>query len=137
MSSAQESSVNDDQALSPEQLIAEYQTGIWRYLRALGCEAAEAEDLTQDTFLAVLQKPFEQYGKSATAAYLRRVAYNRFITNRRKSGLVVLSEQVEEIDRVWQQLASDDHGDAMSLERRKTSRVRSTPPELELDWLVK
>ena len=29
----------------PVRLIETYQVGIWRYLRALGCEAAQAEDL--------------------------------------------------------------------------------------------
>ncbi|HEX7449919.1 MAG TPA: sigma factor, partial [Pirellulales bacterium] len=55
-------------------LIEEHQAGVWRYLRVLGCNAAEAEDLTQDTFLAVLEKPFHDYQRAATAAYLRQVA---------------------------------------------------------------
>lgn len=54
----------------PERLIEAHQAGIWRYLRALGCDASQAEDLTQETFLAVLQKPFQDYNPAATAAYL-------------------------------------------------------------------
>ena len=98
---------------SAEQLIEDHQAGIWRYLRALGCNVAEADDLTQETFLAVLQRPFNDYSPAATAAYLRRVAYNRFISARRRSGRMVLVEQIEELDQAWTRLASDDQGEAM------------------------
>ena len=46
----------------PVVLIQTYQAGIWRYLRALGCDSAQAEDITQETFLNVLQKPFQDLG---------------------------------------------------------------------------
>jgi len=100
-------------AVDPARLIDEYQAGVWRYLRVLGCDAAEADDLTQDTFLAVLQKPFEVYGPAATAAYLRKVAFNRFISARRRAGKVILMEQVEEIDQAWNRLVSDDNGELL------------------------
>lgn len=67
------------------QIIQEHQAGVWRYLRVLGCDAAEAEDLTQETFLAVLEKPFQIYERAATAAYLRQVARNLLISNRRRA----------------------------------------------------
>ena len=107
------SSDSDSNQVNVEVLIQTYQAGIWRYLRSLGCEASEADDLTQDTFLAVLRKPFESYGAAATVAYLRKVAFNLFISARRKSGRVVLREEIEIIDKDWSQLASDDQGEAM------------------------
>ncbi len=115
MSTTRDLSTTPDAASqdAAERLIAEHQAGIWRYLRALGCDVAEADDLTQDTFLAVLQRPFKKYSAAATAAYLRRVAYNRFISARRRSGRVVLVEQIEEIDRAWGRLVSDDQGEAL------------------------
>ena len=70
----------------PVRLIEQHQAGVWRYLRALGCNATEADDLTQETFLAVIQKPFEDYNSAATAGYLRKVAHNLFITVRRRAG---------------------------------------------------
>ena len=36
----------------PVQLIETYQAGVWRYLRAMGCEASLADDLTQEVNLA-------------------------------------------------------------------------------------
>ena len=105
--------VEPAETIDPSQIIDEHQAGVWRYLRALGCDSAEADDLTQDTFLAVLQKPFVNYGPAATAGYLRKVAFNRFISTRRKSGKLVLMEQVEEVDQAWTRLASDDHGETL------------------------
>ena len=67
------------------QIIQEHQAGVWRYLRVLGCNAAEAEDLTQETFLAVLEKPFQVYERAATAAYLRQIARNLLINARRRA----------------------------------------------------
>ena len=80
---------------------------------ALGCDGTEADDLTQETFLAVLQRPFSHYSPAATAAYLRKVAYNRFISARRRSGRFVLMAQIEQVDRSWTRLASDDQGEAL------------------------
>ncbi len=99
--------------LDPVKLIDRYQSGVWRYLRALGCDSAEADDLTQETFLAVLQKPFQQFSPASTAAYLRRVAYNRLVSERRRSGKVVLTEHLEQADQAWKRLVSDENGESL------------------------
>lgn len=95
------------------ELIETYQAGIWRYLRALGCEPAEADDLTQETFLAVLQRPFVDYGPASTAAYLRKVAFNQFISARRRVGKVTAVEDVEEFDRTWERWGAQDNSEAL------------------------
>ena len=97
--------------LDPALLVKEHQTGIWRYLRALGCEANEAEDLTQETFLAVLSKPFEYYGKAAAASYLRKVAYHRFISARRRSSKEVVTDEIEHIDENWSRWVENQQND--------------------------
>jgi len=94
----------------PVRLIETYQAGVWRYLRALGCDAAQAEDLTQDTFLAILQRPFQDINPAATAAYLRKTAFNLFISQQRRAGKVTAVEDVEEFDRTWAQWAGHDDG---------------------------
>ena len=55
------------------------------YLRVLGCDQASADDLTQETFLEVMRRPFDHYDAKASGAYLRRVAKNRFLMNIRKA----------------------------------------------------
>ena len=96
----------------PVVLIQTYQAGIWRYLRALGCESTLAEDITQETFLTVLQKPFQDLGPAATSAYLRKVAFNLFISAKRRAGKVTAVENVEELDRTWTSWAGSDNGEA-------------------------
>ncbi len=92
-------------------LVVEHQAGVWRYLRALGADPLLAEDLTQETFLAVLRRPFEQYHPAATAAYLRKVARNLFITHQRRANPTVQLADLEFIDNQWVHWAASDDGD--------------------------
>ena len=93
------------EAISPAMdlasLINSHQAGVWRYLRVLGCSAAEADDLTQETFLAVWQRPFQQYSAAATSAYLRTVARNLFLTARRRGSKQVPLGELEELEAAW------------------------------------
>lgn len=103
--------VNRHSDYDPAQLIHDYQAGVWRYLRAMGCEASLAEDLTQDTFLKVLQKPFEVYDPVATAAYLRRIARNLFISHQRRAGKVVAVEDIQQFETIWTKWILDSNGE--------------------------
>ncbi|MEX2188675.1 MAG: sigma-70 family RNA polymerase sigma factor [Pirellulales bacterium] len=94
-------------------LIDEYQAGVWRYLRALGADPPLAEDLTQDTFLAVLRKPFEMYHPAATAAYLRKVARNLFITHQRRANPMVQIADLEFVETEWTRWVGNDNGDEL------------------------
>jgi len=97
----------------PVRLIQTYQAGVWRYLRALGCESALAEDLTQETFLAVLQRPFQEVSPAATNAYLRKTAVNMLISHQRRSGKVRPVEDIELLDQDWMRWVGDDGGEAV------------------------
>jgi RNA polymerase sigma-70 factor (ECF subfamily) len=97
----------------PARLIESHQAGVWRYLRALGCDPTEADDLTQETFLTVLKKPFDDYNRSATASYLRRVAHNLFISQKRRAGRVTAVPNIEEVDALWARWITNDNGDAL------------------------
>jgi len=80
-------------------------------LRALGCEASLAEDITQDTFLAVLQRPFNDVSPAATAAYLRKTALNLLISHERRAGRMRPVDDIELLDRTWTRWAGDDDGE--------------------------
>jgi len=97
----------------PVDLIERYQTGIWRYLRALGCDPAQADDLTQETFLIVLERPFQDCGPAAAAVYLRRVAHNLFVSAQRRAGKMVAVEDIEQFDKSWEKWAGADDGEAL------------------------
>lgn len=107
-------------------LIREHQAGIWRYLRSLGCEASFADDLTQETFLSVLEKPFEYQGEAATGAYLRRVAHNLYVTAQRRSGRVRYTDEWEIFETAWEHWVVDGRGERL-LEALRKCVARLTP----------
>ena len=82
-------------------LIERYQMRVWRYLRTLGCDPALADDLTQDTFVAVMRRPPEIINDAATEGYLRRIAYHLMIDHRRRSKRMISRERIAEAESLW------------------------------------
>lgn len=97
-------------------LVREHQAGVWRYLRALGCASGEAEELTQDTFVSVLQRPFREINARATAGYLRTVARNLLRKARRSAGrglpLDPTAPDPDALDAAMARAVGDDGGAA-------------------------
>lgn len=91
-----------------DELMHTHQAGIWRYLRFLGCEPAQADDLTQETFLAVYRKPIEERTPEATLVYLRTVARNLYLMSLRRARRQAIVANLEVIEEVWQQFAADE-----------------------------
>ncbi len=94
-----------------EALVREQQTRVWRYLRFLGCPPPLADDLTQESFLAILESPPEDRGADALGAWLRGVARNLVRVQRRqlRKGFDVLSE--EELELAFLRYVQTDDGD--------------------------
>ena len=92
-------------------IVRAHQTDIWRFLRVLGCEPAQAEDLAQETFLALLKSPFEDRGEVTTLAWLRRVAKNLFISSIRQTGRRPAVTNLDDIDVAWGEAAGEDGGE--------------------------
>jgi DNA-directed RNA polymerase specialized sigma24 family protein len=51
----------------PERFVREHQTSLWRYLRLLGANAADAEYLLQETSLRFLRRTQPHPAAAATA----------------------------------------------------------------------
>ena len=94
--------------LEPAELIRRFQTGIWRYLRYLGADQTEADDLVQETFLAVLRGKFEHRDDRQTSAYLRKVARNQLLQVRRRQGNELCTVELVAAESVWANVAPDD-----------------------------
>jgi len=82
-------------------LVREHQADVWRYLRFLGCDPCEAEDLCQETFLEILRRPFDRRSRPETAAYLRKVARSQMLMLRRSQGRNPVRVNLEKIEQVW------------------------------------
>jgi len=82
-------------------LVDQHQADVWRYLRYLGAEASDADDLTQETFLALSRSKFERRTPGETTAYLRTVARNQLLMLRRRQGRQIDTVHLEAAEQVW------------------------------------
>jgi RNA polymerase sigma-70 factor (ECF subfamily) len=70
-----------------ETLFERYREPIWRFFRRRTPDAARAEELAQDTFVAVLQGAARYEGRGSVRSYLFGTAYNVLLADRRKATL--------------------------------------------------
>ena len=89
-------------------LVQRHQTGVWRYVRFLGADTAEADDLTQETFLALARGGFVERDQRQTAGYLRVVARNQLLALRRRQNREINTVDLEAADSVWAAAAGPD-----------------------------
>jgi RNA polymerase sigma-70 factor (ECF subfamily) len=94
-------------------LISQHQADIWRYLRYLGAEAADADDLTQETFLALSRAKFQERSGAQTGAYLRTIARNQLLMLRRFQGRDINTVELEAAEQVWASSAGDSGMDGL------------------------
>ena len=115
-----------------ETLIRDHQKAVWRYLRYLGARPPDADDLTQETFLAVARSRFVERSPQQTSAYLRTVARNQLLMARRKGDRRIATVDLEAAETVWAQTpaaGTDTYIDALGdciekLEGRAREAVR-------------
>lgn len=99
-----------DRRATFERIIRDHQRGVWRYLRFLGCGTGEADDLTQETFLAAWKSDFDEINEAATAGYLRTVAKSRFLMMLRSKGRRPKESDLVDVEADWLMLVEDDGG---------------------------
>ncbi|WP_197526292.1 RNA polymerase sigma factor [Botrimarina colliarenosi] len=100
-------------ALDLGRLVRDRQAEVWRYLRYLGAEPTEADDLTQETFLAVARSTFVEASDQQTAGYLRTVARRQLLMLRRKQKRRCETTDLDAAETVWSEAMWRDrsHGD--------------------------
>ncbi len=101
------------------ELVRRHQASVWRYLRFLGCPEALADDLTQETFLKLLEPPPEQPSRSQTSAWLRTVARNHYLMALRRSSKLESVENIDELDAAWESSEGNDEGESYRLALRE------------------
>ncbi len=100
-------------------LIQTHQAGVWRYLRYLGCDEAQADDLTQEAFLRVWRSSYEDRGPKRAAAYLRRVARNALIDAARKARVRPAFRDLDAVEPAWTESLGSDDGDGFRAALRR------------------
>ena len=86
------------------------QADVWRFLCILGCNGAQADDLTQEAFLEVWLRPFEIRSGGQTRSYLRKVARSRFLMAVRAEKCRPNFESIELAEETWSQASGEDGG---------------------------
>jgi len=66
-------------------LFGRYREAVWRFFRRRTADAGRAEELAQDTFVAVLDGARRYEGRGTFRSYLFGVAYNVLLADRRKA----------------------------------------------------
>ena len=104
----------DTNQIEPDvsELSRENRAGVWRYLRFLGCSPELADDLTQETFIAILEHPFEERDPRATRAWLRTTARNLYLMTLRDKNHSLILQNPEIAESVWEQFERDDGGNS-------------------------
>ncbi len=92
-------------------LVAFHQKGLWRFLRLLGCTPDEADDLTQDVFVAAFRAGIRDLGDAAIAAYLRTSGRRAFVELRTRQSRVAETADLDAAEAVWAGAAPDDSGE--------------------------
>lgn len=82
-------------------LVDQHQATVWRYVRFLGADAFEADDLVQETFLAVFRSDFVHDCHQQTARYLRTAARNQLLMLRRRQRREPNEVELEAAETVW------------------------------------
>jgi len=104
-----------------DDLVRQHLRSLWRYLRMLGAEPAEADDLAQEAFVVAMQKgalPIEPWSgepglghPELLAAFLRTTA--RFLFLRLRKAGRRERRLADEVDALWARDAARDGGDAL------------------------
>lgn len=112
-------------ASPPRPDVACHRFAIWRYLRALGARAAEADDLCQETMLVGCAAPLPD-DPALARAFLRGVARNQWLRSRRWWQRRREREIAVAVDELW--LATTDHDAGEERIERLRACLRALPP---------
>lgn len=90
----------------------EARTATWRYLRALGAGADEADDLVQEVLLVAMRQPLPA-DPAVAGAFLRGVARNLWLRSRRWWQRRREREIAVAVEELWLASAAEDEGDGL------------------------
>lgn len=101
-----------------------------RFLCHLTGNASDAEDLLQETFLAVWRKRDQFEGRGSAAGYLRRTAFHLFLNARTKQARRDAIARRADVDPALTPVTDADESAALEARRVLVARVRAAVDQL-------
>lgn len=95
-----------------EQVVQLHQASVWRYLRFLGCDPGLADDLAQETFLALAASRLPNKGAAALNGWLRGTAHNLVRARHRQMRRELRHATAAQTEATWQGYSRQDEGTA-------------------------
>lgn len=92
------------------EVVHAHQAAIWRYLRVLGANDDEADDLAQEAFVVLLRTPFVAVADGALRAWLRTTARNLFLAHCRRRRRTPIELDAAAVDAACDACERDDDG---------------------------
>lgn len=115
-----------------EAFVAQHQAGLWRWLRALGCEAARAEEHCSDALLAALHHEVQELEAKDASRWLRHAAKNLFLMQLRQEKRRPKFVAFDELDTAWESLGGDDDGGSAALTALNRCLLALAPRDRDL-----
>ena len=110
---------------------------LWGYLYRITGNAADADDLVQDSFCRLLAAPLATRDDSQVRAYLFRIASNIAIDHWRRAGRSGRRQSPEPADTLAAPPATSDHGHAADVRYDVSRTLREMKPqERVLLWMA-
>jgi len=112
-----------------EAVVETHYASVYRFLLFLTHEANQAEDLTQEVFIAAWQALDRFEGRASLRTWLHRVAYNTYVDAQRRQGRQ--TAKVETLGQRHAEAASDAMSEVAAAE--EITRAREALERLDVD----
>jgi len=114
-----------------EAFVTRHQDGLWRWLRALGCDAARAEEHCADALLAGLHRDVHELPFADASRWLRKAAKNLFLMQLRHEKRSPKWFSFDDVEAAW--VAFDGDGDGGSAALTALNRCLLALPARDRD----
>ncbi|MEZ5964271.1 MAG: sigma factor-like helix-turn-helix DNA-binding protein [Planctomycetota bacterium] len=125
---------NSDEAEATA-FVTRHQAGLWRWLRALGCDGASAEEHCQDALLAALHQGLARWPVAEAQRWLQVAARNLFLMDLRARRRRPSARSLGEAEAAWVSLRAEEDGGVAAL--TALDRCIEVLGERERDLLVR
>jgi RNA polymerase sigma factor (sigma-70 family) len=125
-------SVHTPRRSDPAAFVSQHQRSVQRWLWALGCEPARAEEHCQDALLAALHQGVHERDDAAAMRWLRTTARNLFWMRLRAERRRPPVQALDQVEAAWLAIEGDRDGGELALEALRLCLASAETRDREL-----